>query len=174
MDEVKLAKKAMHGNVNAYGQLIEIHKVYLYRTAYLYVKNEDAALDIVSECVVKAFSSIKNMKEPQYFKTWLTKILINVSKDYFRSHREQVPYDDLPLCAPEGDVSLEEKWDLYAAIDILPEKYKNVIMLKYFDDLKVSEIAEILDLPEGSVKAYLSRGREELRKYLKEDYIYVQ
>lgn len=55
MDEIKLAKKAMHGNVNAYGQLIEMHKLYLYRTAYLYAKNEDAALDIVSECVVKAF-----------------------------------------------------------------------------------------------------------------------
>ncbi|MBS5084127.1 MAG: hypothetical protein KH031_28725 [Clostridiales bacterium] len=117
----------MHGNVNAYGQLIEMHKLYLYRTAYLYAKNEDAALDIVSECVVKAFSSIKTMKEPRYFKTWLTRILINASRDYFRSHKEQIPYDDLPLSAPEG-----------------------------------------------SVKAYLSKGREELRKYLKEDYIYVQ
>lgn len=174
MDEIKLAKKAMHGNVNAYGQLIEMHKLYLYRTAYLYAKNEDAALDIVSECVVKAFSSIKTMKEPRYFKTWLTRILINASRDYFRNHKEQVPYDDLPLSAPEGEVSLEEKWDLYAAIDILPEKYRNVILLKYFDDLKVSEISDILDIPEGSVKAYLSRGREELRKYLKEDYIYVQ
>mgnify|MGYP000441189104 CR=1 FL=1 len=52
----------------------------------------------------------------------------------------------------------EEKWDLYHAIDRLPERYRSVVIMKYFDDMKISEIARTLDIPEGTVKAYLSRA----------------
>ena len=66
---------------------------------------------------------------------------------------------------------LKIRRDLYHAIDRLPERYRSVVIMKYFDDMKISEIARTLDIPEGTVKAYLSRARNELRLYLKEDYL---
>ena len=82
-DTCKLAKKAIRGNVDAYGKLIEQHKEYLYCTAMLYMKNEEDALDAVSECVLKGFRNIKKLKEPEHFKTWITRILINVVNDAY-------------------------------------------------------------------------------------------
>lgn len=70
-------------------------------------------------------------------------------------------------------ISLEEKHDLYSAIDQLSERYQTVIILKYFNDLSIKEIAFIMNIPEGSVKAYLNRARNELKDMLKEDYLYA-
>ena len=74
--------------------------------------------------------------------------------------------------AEEESISIEERMDLYQAIDFLSEKYKNIIILKYFNGLKISEIAYAMDIPEGSVKAYLYRAKTELRHLLEEDTIY--
>ena len=82
--EQKTVKRAMRGNVEAYGVLIREQKEYLYRTAYLYSGNEEDALEIVQETVLRAFRSIRNLKDPAVFRTWITRILINVSKDYYK------------------------------------------------------------------------------------------
>ena len=68
--------------------------------------------------------------------------------------------------------AVEEKLDLLAAVERLPEKEKSIIVLKYYDDLKISEIADALEIPEGTVKAYLHKAKEKLKNLLKEDYIY--
>ena len=69
-------------------------------------------------------------------------------------------------------ISKEEKLDFYQAIDLLSEKYKTVIILKYFDDMKISDIAYIMGIPEGSVKAYLHRAKEDLKHLLTEVDLY--
>lgn len=171
MDEIgKLAKKAIRGNVDAYAQLIEQNKNYLYRTAMLYMKNEDDALDVVSECVLKGFQSIKKLKNPELFRTWITRILINVVNDIYSKKKTMVDISQYEFEEPASGVSREECLDLYDAIDSLAEKHKTVIILKYFSELKLSEIAYIMDIPEGSVSAYLARAKQELRDYLKEEY----
>lgn len=169
-DTSKLAKKAIRGNVDAYGQLIEQNKNYLYRTAMLYMKNEDDALDVVSECVLKGFRNIKKLKDPKLFKTWITRILINVVNDAYEQRTNVVDISQYEFEEPSSGVSREECLDLYDAIDSLSEKYKTVIILKYFSELKLSEIAYIMDIPEGSVSAYLTRAKQDLRGYLKEGY----
>lgn len=166
----KLAAKAARGNVKAYGQLIEELKEYLYRTAFLYLKNEDAALDVVGDCILAGFRNIHKLKRPEYFKTWLTRILFNAAKDYLAKTVPMEDYDTIQAAQPQRGTSLEEKMDLYDAIDLLPERYRSVVIMKYFDDMKISEIARTMEIPEGTVKAYLSRARTELRGYLREDY----
>jgi len=168
----KLAKQARHGNINAYGELIELHKEYLYRTAYLYTKNEENSLDIVQECVLKGFRTIASIRKPEYFKTWITRILINVVNDFYKKHNLTVSFDEIEFAVADKTNAVEEKWDLYEAIDRLSEKQRTVIILKYFDGLKIGEIAYAMSIPEGSVSAYLTRAKEELRHYLKEDYQY--
>ena len=87
--QLKLVKKAVKGNPDAYGELIAEYQEYMYKTAYLYVKNEEIALDAVGTAVLKAYQQIHSLKAPEYFKTWLTRILINVSheENTYRSER---------------------------------------------------------------------------------------
>ncbi len=169
---IKITKKAIRGHAESYGKLIEHYKEYLYKTAMLSTKNEDIALDVVGDCILKGFQSIRNLKEAKYFKTWITRILYNAINDYYRKELGGDNIENLHIAMPEEAVSSEERMDLYQAIDLLSEKYRTVIILKYFDELKVSEIAYVMDIPVGSVKAYLSRAREELKHLLMEEDLY--
>lgn len=168
----KLTKKAIRGHAESYGTLIEHYKEYLYKTAMLSTKNEDIALDVVGDCILKGFQSIRSLKKAKYFKTWITRILYNAINDYYRKELGGDNIENVTIAMPEEAVSSEEKMDLYQAIDLLSEKYRTVIILKYFDELKVSEIAYVMDIPVGSVKAYLSRAREELKHLLMEEDLY--
>ena len=85
--EKALVKKARRGSPTAFGDLIEGPQEYLYRMAYLYVGQEDAALDVVQESILKAYKSLKTLREPEYFRTWLTKILINTAQDLLRKRK---------------------------------------------------------------------------------------
>lgn len=77
----KLIKKAIRQNPEAYGILISEYKEYLYKMAYLYIKNEQDALDIVDTTILKGFQNIHTLKNPDWFKTWITKILIHTAQD---------------------------------------------------------------------------------------------
>ena len=68
-------------------------------------------------------------------------------------------------------ISIEEKIDLYNAVDLLKDNYKTVIIMKYFNDMKIKDISKIMSLPENTVKTYLTRAKESLKKILKEDYL---
>ncbi|MEZ3435266.1 MAG: sigma-70 family RNA polymerase sigma factor [Lachnospiraceae bacterium] len=170
--QLKLVKKAIKGNPDAYGELIREYQDYLYKTAYLYVKNEETALDAVGTAVLKAYLQIHTLRNPEYFKTWITRILINAAYD---EQKKLICHSELPEIIEDSheEISLEEKYDINTAVTRLSEKYRTVIILKYFNEFSVKEIADIMGAPEGSVKAYLSRARDELRRILKEDYIYA-
>lgn len=161
----------MKGDEESFLELIHIEKSKLYRMAFVYVKNESDALDIVQETTYKAYRSIRKLKEPSYFSTWVTRILINTSLDFIKKNNKLIPIDQNSLErieASEGIMS-EDKLDLLIAIEALPEKYKTVIILRYYKDLQVKEIAELLDCPEGTVKTNLHRAVKKLKvKLIKE------
>ena len=165
-DTIKLVKKAIKGNVNAYGELIAKYQVYLYKTAFLYVKNEADSLDAVQECVTRGMLGIENLKEPRYFKTWITKILINCIRQD-KKKTQTISLDEYVETGIENYL-IEEKVDLYDAIDSLPDQYKTVVILFYFQELKIREIAQVMEIAEGSVKAGLYRAKKQLRKWLTE------
>lgn len=169
---LELVKKAVRGNTKAYGELVSEYQIYLYKTAYLYTKNEADALDAVQDCVTSGMLSISKLREPKYFKTWLTRILIH---SIYRSNAKKSPiisFEDYYDNNAEDFPPIEENLDLYEAIDSLRPAYKSVIILYYFQDMKIKEISYAMNLPEGSVKAYLFRAKKELRDYLEEDYKY--
>lgn len=167
--DTSLVKKAMRGSPKAFGALIRSQQEYLYRMAFLYTHQEDDALDVVQESILKAYQSVKTLREPEYFQTWLTRIVINTAKDLCRKRRPEDGLEeaqDLP--APEG-LSPEERMDLYTALDHLPERYRDIVKLKYFDGLTIREIAQQLDVPEGTVSSSLTRAVRQMRKELKEE-----
>ncbi|MCM1124667.1 MAG: sigma-70 family RNA polymerase sigma factor [Eubacterium sp.] len=166
---LKLVEKAAKGNKEAFGELIIMHQEYLYKLAYLYTKNEQDALDAVQECAMRAMISMDKLREPQYFKTWITRILINSIYKAQKKCRHDSPFEAYHEAMSEQPLSIEEKTDLYDAIDLLPTTYKTVVILQYFEGMKLKDIAQVMNVPEGSVKAYLFRAREMLRNRLEDD-----
>lgn len=169
----KLVKKAMRGDADAYGKVIEMNKEYLYKMAFMYVKNREDALDVVGTTILKGFQAIHSLRSPLLFKTWITRILLNTAVDVTK---KIIPYreiGEMELPSAENETSIEESADLKDAIEKLPEKYRTVILLKYYSGMTVEEIAFAMGIPQGSVKSYLSRARSELKKELKEDYRYA-
>ena len=136
------------------------------------MKSEEGALEVLHECTYNAFLNVKTLRSPQYFKTWITRILINVSIKHIRRN-ENISYidDSMVLKEPTSNISIEEKLDLYNAIDLLRENYKTVIILKYFNDLSIDDISSIMDIPQNTVKTYLRRSKENLNKILMEGYL---
>lgn len=122
-------------------------KQQLYRFAYLYLKSESAALEAVDEAVFLAYKNIKKLREPQYFKTWITRILINVCKKELRHTKKEAPFDDLPEQIHTDFDSLPLK----EAVSKLPSELQIIINLRYFNEYTLTETAEILNLPQGTV-----------------------
>lgn len=164
----KKVMKARKGDEKAFQDLIDQEKNKLYRMAYVYVKNEDDALDIVQDAIYKAFISIKSLKYPQYFSTWLARILINSALDFIRKHERIIPTEEMDGIPGERHSMIEDKLDLAGAIEELDVPYKTVIILRYYKDFTVKQIAEILDCPEGTIKTRLHRAIRQLKSELKE------
>jgi len=163
--------KAKKGDNIAFQELIEEEKAKLYRTAYLYVKDENDALEIVQETVYKAYIAIKKVKEEQHFSTWLTRILINNALDFLKKKSRLIPIDSLDNSSCIREIQHEENMDLLHAIDQLEPRYKTVIILRYYNDYTIRQIAETLNCPEGTVKTNLHRALSKLKIDLREEYI---
>lgn len=175
--QAELVRRARRGDREAFGDLLKMHKEYFYRTAFLYMKREDLALDVFQEAIVQALLGIRNLKEPDYFKTWMTRIIYNCSTEMYRKESRTVLLgeEEIPKQAQlqREEVPREEKIDLHQAVDRLEEPYKTVIVEKYFEGKKISEIAQSRGKPEGTVKSELSRAKKQLRSMLQEGYRYV-
>lgn len=163
-----LLSKAKKGNDQAFIELLKEEKLKLYKMAYIYMKNEDDALDVVQETITRAYANIHTVKEEQYFATWLMRILINTALEMLRKNEKIVP---LLEQQPEHEQSLtnDEKLDLLQAMEQLEEKYKTVILLRYYRDLQIKEIADLLGCPEGTVKTNVHRGIQQLKKFLNKE-----
>ncbi|TCT17506.1 RNA polymerase sigma (SigV) subunit [Melghiribacillus thermohalophilus] len=137
--------------------------------AYIYVKNKDDALDVVQEVAYRAFKMIHTLKEPKYFKTWLMRIAINCATDAVRKNKKIVQlkpeYEEF-IGADSGDIPLTVT--LHQLIDVLEEKEKSIVLLKFYQNLTFKEIADQLEIPLSTAKSVLYRALKKLRKQLKE------
>lgn len=172
MEEVFLVKRATKGDRQAFEKLMDIYFDRLCREAYIRCKYEEDVKEIVQETIYKAYRNIRSLKEPQYFKTWLSRILINVANDYLRN-KGMVDLE-LDETSYVKEVVIEDKIDikidLYNAIDELEDKYKDAVILRYIDDLKIEDISKILDRPVNTIKTHLRKALKDMKKMLKEGY----
>ncbi len=166
-EEHTIVKKAIKGNKKAFEQLIKQHYEQIYRTAYLYVHNEADALDVVQEASYQAFTSIHSLKNPEFFMTWFTKIIIRYSGKVLEKRSKVVPLTDEILLneVPAAKPDREESILILHALSQLKENYRTVLILFYYHDYSIKTISQMLKLPEGTVKTYLSRGKDALKKY---------
>ncbi|WP_368491016.1 sigma-70 family RNA polymerase sigma factor [Clostridium sp. BJN0013] len=171
-----LVNNAKKGDDTSFVELINSYKENLYKMAFIYVKNEQDALDIVSDTVYKAYMNINKLRESQYFSSWIIKILINLSINKLKSNKNIVYVDDYNLLDKDSNISemefnISKNIDLYNAMDNLSIKYKNLIILKYFQDMTIPQISKLLEYPEGTVKVYLRRALKKLKVELEKGYI---
>lgn len=167
--EETLIKQSQWGNDDAFENLIDRYEGYLYKMAFLYAKNEQDAMDIYQETVLKAYLNITKLKDRKAFKTWITKILVN--NVYTKNNQaKKVQENHIKLDTKEfNHIDIEEKIDLYDAIDILEEKYRTPIILQYFYDLTTKQISEITNFNENTIKTNIRRGKKKIYEILKEE-----
>ncbi|MCX0371525.1 sigma-70 family RNA polymerase sigma factor [Clostridium perfringens] len=172
LNEIRLIKESMKGNKESFGILIKNNKEYLYKMAFLYVKDEQDALEVIHETVYRVFLNIEKLKKAKFFNTWITRILINVSIDFLKKKGKNEMLDEsTPIRKERCEISTEEKLDLYNAIDLLNDNYKTVIIMMYFNDMKIKDISKVMETPENTVKTYLRRAKQALGEVLKEGYL---
>ncbi|MGO1059576.1 sigma-70 family RNA polymerase sigma factor [Planococcus sp. FY231025] len=167
-DEEKIAA-AIRGDRLALQQLLKAEKEKLYRMAFTYVKNEEDALEIFQQTVLQAIESVHQVKEPAFFSTWLTRICINKALAVIKRNKKLVVMNEVEEQSAEQDASADiaQQLDVANALGLLPEKYKTALMLRFYQDYTVKQIAEVMDCPEGTVKTMIHRGLGLLKKGLK-------
>ena len=169
MEEKDLINMLKRGKEEAYYELINLYGNRLLRTSFLIIKDEVEAEDVVQETFVKVFKYIKRFKAESSLYTWIYRIAQNIIKDKLRGQIYTTPYEDneIDFKTPE-DIIIDNvhREILRLELDNLSFIYKQVLVLFYFDDLTIKEIAQILDEKEGTVKSKLSRGRKLLKQAL--------
>jgi RNA polymerase sigma factor (sigma-70 family) len=182
-EDLSLIRRAVEGDQDAYSRLMEKYREAIYNLIYRMIHDKSEVNDLTQETFVKAFSSLESFNHLYAFSTWLYKIASNTCIDYLRkkklqtfsinqsfdSEGDEYSYElpDRTFEPDRGIITDQRKLLVQAAIDSLPYKYRMVIVLRHVEEKNYDEIAEILNLPLGTVKAHIFRGRELLYKQLR-------
>lgn len=126
-------------------------------------------MDIVQEAVYKAYVKKNNLKQPEYFMTWITRILINCAMDFLKKSKRVTNFDENFNEADKRKISSEEIIDLYSALKELDERSKTVVVLRYFEDMTLQDISNVLDLQLSTTKTILYRALDKLKIKLEEN-----
>jgi len=165
MEKNDLAARAKKGDKKAFEALVEKYHDELYYTALGITRSGWDALDICQDTFLKAFSTINTLKDTSQFGVWINRILINKCRDFFRKNKKVVVVEKME---EEGFMENfgEDCIDLANALSTLSDEHREVLILRYFHDKPLKEIAAIVGCPEGTVKSRLSNGLKEMRRKL--------
>ncbi len=165
-------KRAMNGDKQAFINIIEEHKIALYKVMKAILQNEDDVCDAMQETLIDIYENIHKLQKEKYFKTWATRIAINECYHIIRKQKinqDKIVKIQTETVAQEKENSSIEKTDIEIAISKLDKDLRVVVVMYYYNNLKVNDIAEVLQIPAGTVKSRLSRARESLYESLKQE-----
>ena len=152
-------------NNEEYAKRIEEIRGRLYKTAFLYLGSESLALDVVDEAVYKGLCNHKKLRQPEYFTTWMTRILINECHNEQRRQKRLRPLEEVQELLTEDYDSLPLK----EAIKRLPKELKEVIILRYFTGYTLAETAEALKIPQGTAATRQRKALQLLKLEFEEE-----
>lgn len=155
-----LITKAKMRDADAFTSLMQSQMQNMYKTARAILDNDEDAADAISETILNCWEKIGQLKQDHYFRTWLTRILINNCKDILQTRKNICFMEELPevTCRDRAHENME--WE--EALGMLDEKYRLVFFLYYVEGFKTGEISAILEIAESSVRTRLARGRQRL------------
>jgi RNA polymerase sigma factor, sigma-70 family len=167
MDIEILVKKAKQGDKEALVQLIMEQKKDFYKLAYLYMKNEEDALDALQDTIVILYENIHKLKKTDSFYSWSKTILVNCCKKLLKENKKIIFLDYIKEELYEEDFDKKnEQIILQKHLSNLKEKYQEVIKLHYFLDLDNETIGKIINIPVGTVKSRIFNGLKKLKESL--------
>ena len=182
-EDSRLIAGALAGNQVAYRALMKKYHDPICNLLYRMIREKDEVEDLAQEAFIKAFQSLASFNEEYAFSTWLFKIATNNCIDYIRKRKLQTFSIDKPIESKDGEFSFEIPDSTYEpdreliagqrsrfleeAIKSLPPKYRTVILMRHSEEKDYAEIAKVLRLPIGTVKAHIFRAREMLYKNLR-------
>jgi RNA polymerase sigma-70 factor (ECF subfamily) len=168
MDEHRLVRRARRGDARAFTELVGRYQRPMHATAMSILHSEWDAADAVQNAFIAAFEHLGDLRDPDRFKAWLSRIVVNECRRTYRDKARLVVVEQPPdPPAPIQDVSREESLDLIRAIRTLDEDHRQVVALRYFCDLRLGDIAEVLGCPVGTVKSRLNRALARLQTMLR-------
>lgn len=150
----------------AFAKLVIENERQLYRIAKSILKSDEDCADAAQEAVARGFAALPALKEERYAKTWLIRILIH---ECYRIAKERAKFLSLEQETQRRDCGKNKDYsELYEALSSLPADFRVTLVMHYMEGYSVKEMADILQLPEGTVKSRMARGREQLRRILEE------
>ncbi len=183
-----LIRRAQNKEHDAFDELVTIQQRYVFSLAMRIFRNKEDAEDLVQNTFVRVFRTIHQYNGDSRFTTWLYRLVINLARDELRARGRKVPiinpggeqqddFDPVTLIedndvARDPQAALEHnetRRQLDRAINKLEPHFQLTLTLFYFEDLKYTEIAEILDIPLNTVKSHIRRGKERLREIIETD-----
>ncbi len=183
-EDAALIKRALKGDEKAFRRLRMKYYDAIYNAIYRMIHDKEEVSDLTQEAFIKAFTSLASFNEEYAFSTWLFKIATNNCIDYIRRKKLQTFSIDKPIESKDSDYTFEipdstyeadtelianqRKKFLDDAIASLPPRYRQVIVLRHVEEKEYQEIAKLLKLPLGTVKAHIFRARELLYKKLRD------
>ncbi|PKG22909.1 sigma-70 family RNA polymerase sigma factor [Niallia nealsonii] len=170
--DIYTLKKAIHGDVEAFEELLFAEEKMLYYKALSYIGNKEDAMDAIQETSCNAFLSIGQLKNPEFFSTWLFRILIRECYRLLKRRDQVIPYEESDLLKKldsKQDIEIDSFY-LSEALSKLNASYQTAILLFYYHDLSIQEISEIMEKPLGTVKTYLRRAKKTLKTDLERSY----
>jgi RNA polymerase sigma-70 factor (ECF subfamily) len=175
-DDAELARRAAAGDGRAFHVLVDRHGQRLFRMAVSLVGTANDAEDVLQEALAGAYRNLRTFEGRSSFKTWLTRILITQAAKWrrdrrrIRRHGPMMAIDAVPepsAAHPDPGEAAGRKMDVLAALKLLTEEHREVLVLREFDGLAYEEIAEVLGVPRGTVESRLHRARAEMKEKLK-------
>ena len=155
---VMLAKKR---NADAFTELMQSQMQNMYKTARALLENDEDAADAISDTILTCWEKLEQLKNPEYFRTWMTRILINKCNDILRKKKEMYLMGDRPQEIPFSPQEYDNvEW--LETLKGLDEKYRLILILYYVNGLKTPDISAVLHIPVSTVRTRLSRARDQL------------
>ena len=156
-----LIKRAQEGDADAFTRLMQAQMQNMYKTARALLSNDEDVADAIADTILVCWEKMGQLKKPQFFRTWMTRILINKCNDILRKKKDVYYTDELEEEAVtyEGDYDNVE-W--LEAMNSLDEKYRMIMMLHYVHGFKAAEISSMLHIPARTVRTRLLRGRNQM------------
>ncbi|MBU8877388.1 RNA polymerase sigma factor [Bacillus sp. FJAT-29790] len=153
-------------------EFVRENKENFYRLAYSYVKNSEDALDIVQDSIHKAIISIDSLQDLKMIKSWFYRIVVNTSLDFLRKQKRVSIVDSETMeLISSGKEDHYENLDLERALEQLPPEYRSIIVLRYFEDMKIEEVADVLGGNVSTIKTRLYKALKLLRIEIKDEII---
>lgn len=160
-----LVKSAAKGEKQAFVTLVNLFRQTMYATAMAVSRNEDDAMDAIQDTILILWEKLDTLRDPQVFKTWMTRILVNCCFAQLRGRKRETPTEDMEAAGQsvtylERDTSL----DVQNAMEQLSEDDRLVLQLFYFEDMSVREIAQVLSVKPEAVRMRLTRSRKRFKQ----------